>query len=160
MVSEEKFKSALSRFASGITIITTADNSGTPVGLTVTAFSSLSLHPPMVLVCIDKSANSYPSMTLKSHFVVNILAEDQEQLSLVFASRSLQDRFSNIRFRLNAHNVPVLDGCLAYLECQVENSYEGGDHTIFVASVVNASNQEGNPLLYYASRYSQIKKRE
>ena len=160
MVSEEKFKSALSRFASGITIITTADNSGTPVGLTVTAFSSLSLHPPMVLVCIDKNANSYPSMTLKSHFVVNILAEDQEQLSLVFASRSLQDRFSNIRYRRNAHNVPVLDGCLAYLECQVENSYEGGDHTIFVASVVDASTQEGNPLLYYASRYSHIKKRE
>ncbi len=160
MVSEEQFKSALSRFASGITVITTVDGSGAPVGLTVTAFSSVSLHPPLVLVCVDKSANSHPAIALKGHFVVNMLAEEQEQLSSLFASRSVQNRFAHMPYRLNSNKIPVLDGCLASLECQVENIYEGGDHTIFVASVLDASTGEGKPLLYFAGRYGRLEKQD
>ena len=158
MVSEEQFRSALSRFASGITVITTVDGSGAPVGLTATAFSSVSLRPPLVLVCVDKSANSHPAFALKSHFVVNMLAEEQTQLSSLFASSSAQNRFANVAYKLNSNKIPVLDGCIASLECQVENIYEGGDHTIFVASVLDVSTGKGNPLLYYSGRYGRFEK--
>jgi len=156
MVSEEQFKSALGRFASGVTIVTTTDESNNPVGLTVTAFASVSLRPPLVLVCIDKGANTHSWFSLKSPFVVNILAEGQDAISSVFASKSVENRFAEVRYKLNQHKVPVLDGCLASLECQVGSFYEAGDHTIFVGAVLDATVRDGKPLLYFANQYGRL----
>jgi flavin reductase (DIM6/NTAB) family NADH-FMN oxidoreductase RutF len=156
MISEEQFKTALSRLASGVTVVTTTNGEGQPVGLTVTAFSSLSLRPPLILICVDKGSNTYPSFLLKSHFVVNLLAEGQETLSSLFASRSVQNRFDHVSYTLNTHNIPLLEGCLGYLECQVEQALDGGDHTIFIGKVLAATVHQGNPLVYYAGNYRRL----
>jgi len=156
MVSDEQFKAALGRLASGVTIVTTVDEAGNPVGLTVTAFTSVSLKPPLVLVCIDRGANTHEWFSLKSRFVVNLLAEHQDRISSLFASKSVQNRFAEIAFKPNEHRIPVIDGCLATLECVVENLYDGGDHTIFVGAVLDATSREGKPLLYYGGRYGRL----
>ena len=156
MVSEEQFKAALGCLASGVTIVTTVDEGGNPVGLTVTAFTSVSLKPPLVLVCIDRGANTHAWFALQSRFVVNILGETQDRISSLFASKSVQNRFAEIAFKPNKHRIPVIDGCLATLECVVENLYDGGDHTIFVGAVLDATAKEGKPLLYYGGRYGRL----
>jgi len=156
MISEAQFKTALGRLASGVTIVTTIDEAGNPVGLTVTAFTSVSLKPPLILVCIDKAANTHAWFSPKSRFVVNLLAENQDRISSLFASKSVQDRFAGIAFKPNKHRIPVIDGCLATLECEVENLHEGGDHTIFVGAVLDATAREGKPLLYYGGSYGRL----
>ncbi len=154
-MSKDEFRSALYRFASGVTVVTTKDKKGNYFGITVSAFCSVSLEPPLVLICIDKKTGSHHAFTESRAFVVNFLREDQQQISQHFAS-PMPDKFSSINYRESIHGLPVLSDALAVLECRLIYSYEGGDHTIFVGEVERTSISDGNPLIYFQGQYRQI----
>ncbi len=154
-VSKDEFRSALSKFASGVTVVTTKDIKGNYFGITVSAFCSVSLDPPLVLICIDKKTGSHHALAESRSFVVNFLREDQQKLSQHFAS-PVPDKFSGINYQESIRGLPVLPDSLAVLECRLIYSYDGGDHTIFVGEVERTSISEGNPLIYFQGQYCKI----
>ncbi len=151
-ISSDEFRAALSKFASGVTVVTTKDAEGNPYGITVSAFCSLSLEPPLVLVCIEKSAGSHNAFTESGVFVVNVLSEEQIAHSNRFAA-PIPDKFNGIEYRAGIEGVPVLENVLANLECRLVNSHENGDHTIFVGQVEKTTLKDGKPLLYFHGNY-------
>lgn len=153
-IDQLTFRQVMSRFASGVTVVTTACN-GTLAGLTVSSFTSLSLNPTLVLICVAESAASYSALVESKHFVVNILREDQEDVSRRFAMPDAE-RFVPGSFELSERGLPMLLGTLAMLECEVVNMFPGGDHTILVGEVMDARVGKGCPLLYYRSGYHQL----
>jgi flavin reductase ActVB len=154
-ITNDEFRSALSRFASGVTVVTTKDNTGKLHGITVSAFSSVSLDPPLVLVCIEKSAGSHHVFQQSGVFVVNILSSEQKNISERFASQ-VAERFAGIDMTLNIDGIPILSNCLAILECRVKVTADGGDHSVFIAEVETASVQDGDPLIYFRADYRTI----
>lgn len=154
-VSKDEFRAALSRFISGVTVVTTLGKDNRPEGITVSAFSSVSLEPPLVLACIDKRASLHDHLTEGSYFAVNILAEDQQSASRLFASKD-EDRFDGARYRWGVSGAPLLDGALACIECRVVHAYPGGDHTIIVGEVESTSIAEHKPLAYYRGGYAHL----
>jgi flavin reductase (DIM6/NTAB) family NADH-FMN oxidoreductase RutF len=154
-VGKDEFRTALGHFASGVTVVTTAGQDGNVHGITVSAFSSLSLDPPLVLICIEKRASIYDHLREGGFFAVNILAEDQELISRRFATRDT-DRFDGIGYTTGATGCPILTGTLAFLECRVVNAYPGGDHTIFIGEVEAMGATEGKPLAYFRGGYSKL----
>ena len=154
-VSKDEFRVALSRFVSGITVVTVLDSDKRPAGITVSAFSSVSLEPPLVLACIDKRASVHDYFTEGSHFAVNILGQEQEHISRRFASKE-QDRFDGAGYREGVSGAPLLEGALAYIECRVVHIYPGGDHTIVVGEVESTSVADNKPLAYYRGGYAQL----
>lgn len=152
-ISSEEFRTALSNFASGVTIVTTKDAGEKIYGITVSAFCSVSLDPPLILVCIEKSAGSHAAFAESGVFVVNVLCEDQLSYSIRFAS-TLEDKFDGIKYRLGISGVPILEDSLASLECRLVNAHENGDHTIYIGQIENATvNGKGKPLLYFDGDY-------
>ena len=156
MIGADDFRQVLGHFASGVTIITTCDPDQRPTGLTASAFTSLSLEPPLVLVCVDHKSQSYPSMRERGCFGVNVLGTEQEALSRRFAGTRL-DKFDGVPHSINEHGVPMIDGALAQLECRVRAMYVEGDHTIFIGLVERARVAEGEPLLYFRGRYNRLR---
>jgi flavin reductase (DIM6/NTAB) family NADH-FMN oxidoreductase RutF len=154
-VSKEEFRSALGRFASGVTVVTARGRDNELLGITVSAFSSVSLEPPLVLVCIDKRSSLHGHLTEGKSFVVNILGQDQEMMSRRFASKD-ENRFNGTAYRDSADGVPILDGTLASLKCHVVHSYPGGDHTIIVGEVESTVIADGKPLAYFRGGYVQL----
>lgn len=154
-VSKDDFRAALGRFVSGVTVVTTRGDDDRPVGMTVSAFASVSLEPPLILACIDKRASVHGRFSEGSYFAVNILSEDQEHISRLFASKD-QDRFNGTRYTESATGPPLLEGALAYLECRVVHAYPGGDHTIIVGEVESTSVAERKPLAYFRGGYTQL----
>jgi flavin reductase (DIM6/NTAB) family NADH-FMN oxidoreductase RutF len=155
MVAPDDFRRVLGHFATGVTIITTTDAEGRATGLTVSAFCSVSLDPPQILVCIDHKSQSYPALRDGDRFAVNILGSDHESVSRRFATTRL-DKFDGVRFTLGALGVPLIDGALAQLECRTVSRHVEGDHTILVGRVEEARNGAGEPLLYYRGKYGRL----
>lgn len=154
-VDTHQFRSVMSRFATGVTVVTT--RKGTEChGITVNAFASVSLDPPLVLVCIDRSSYLHDILLESGVFAVNLLAEDQRHLSECFAGHS-ESRFRDFcgaTFHTAATGAPVLDGTLGYVDCRIVGVYPGGDHSIIVGHVETLGIGTGDdPLLYYRSRY-------
>ena len=154
-IDDAQFKHALSHFASGITIVTT-EHEGTDYGLTVASFASLSLSPPLVLVCISKSSSSHEPIVESGKFGVSILASDQEAVSGRFASRG-GDKFAGLEVRRGTLGVPLVGNALATLECRVKDQVVGGDHSIFIGEVVDTQTREGAPLLYFRAAYREMR---
>ena len=150
-VEEGEFRKAMSCFASGVTVVTT-EHDGARFGITVSAFSSLSLDPPLVLVCIDKSTHIHDVIGKAERFAVNMLDEGQQEISNQFASR-IDDRFDGVEVEEGRLKLPLLSGALAAVECRLHATLPGGDHTIFVGEVIGTHMRDGNPLLYYRSEY-------
>lgn len=159
MISRDEFRAALGRFASGVTVVTTRDSEGKLHGITISAFCSLSLDPPLILVCIDKNTGSHFALTQTSSFIVNILREDQQYLSDRFAS-FLPDKFEAIEYSPGIDALPVLENALASLECRLVNSHDNGDHTIFVGQIERATINDGNPLVYFHGNYQKLESLE
>jgi len=155
VVPSEEFRRVLGHFATGVTIVTTRDADGRPTGLTVSAFCSVSLDPPQILVCVDHKSQSYPALRDGGHFAVNFLGDGHEDISRRFATTRL-DKFDGVAHRLSGHGVPLLDGALAQLECRVVSRHVEGDHTILVGLVEDARNGAGEPLLYYRGKYRRL----
>ena len=154
-IDDARFRQAMGHFASGVTVVTTAAASDL-YGMTVSSFSSLSLSPPLILICIDKSVPSHDIIKAAGCFVVNILAERQEHLSRRFATTGA-DKFKGVAWHSGQLGLPVLDNTLAAIECRLRDALDGGDHTIFVGEVVDAEVREGVPLLYYRRGYRELK---
>lgn len=154
-ISTDDFRLALSRFASGVTVVTTKDGKGKLYGITVSAFSSVSLSPPLVLICIEKDTGSHYAFIESGIFVVNVLNSEQAQLSERFASQVI-DKFADVAMSLNIDGIPVLSDTLATLECRVKQVCDGGDHTIFIAEVESSSVRDGDPLVYFRSDYHHV----
>lgn len=152
------YRRIIGQFATGIAVVTTA-NDGLLHGMTANAITSVSLDPPLLLVCIDKAAHSHDQFTQSGRFTVNILAEDQQEVSKIFAATTEpeQGRLQGVAFHLGANGVPLIEGCLAYIECAVADQFEGGDHTIFTGSVEDATVAgEAAPLLFYQGKYRRL----
>ena len=155
MLDATLFRQVMSRFASGVTVVTSAV-AGTFYGLTVSSFSSLSLEPRLALVCIDQRTRNYAALTQAGSFGINILAADQASLSSHFAGPD-KDSWDGIAFQVGAATgVPLLAGALAAMECRVAQLLPGGDHTIVVGEIVAATAGEGEPLLYYRAGYRSL----
>ena len=154
-VDDAEFKAAMSHFASGVTIVTT-ESEGRAYGMTVASFASLSLHPPLVLVCVEKAVKTHDAIAAAGKFGVSILAANQAEISTRFASRS-DDKFAGIPVDRGALGVPLIRGALTTLECKVREQLPGGDHSIFVGEVVDARTAGGTPLLYFRSGYREMR---
>jgi len=150
-----ELRRVMGHFATGVTVVTTHDRQGRCYGLTANAVSSVSLDPPLVLVCVDKGAESYPAFDLSQVFVVNILGEHQEELSRRFAV-SGGDKFVDLPCRTGGTGAPIIEGALAHVECRVFAAHDAGDHTIYVGAVESADAAEGQPLLFFRGRYHQL----
>jgi 4-hydroxyphenylacetate 3-hydroxylase, reductase component len=148
-------RSALGRFATGVTIVTCSDGAGAPVGLTVNSFSALSLEPPLVLWSLRVESPSLPSFRAARHFAVNVLAEAQVELSRRFASPSTH-RFELGRWSAGHTGAPVLAGAVAVFECASASALEHGDHVLFIGAVRHVVVHGGAPLLFQAGRYRRL----
>ena len=155
MIGPDDFRRLLGHFPSGVTIVTTSDADGRPAGLTVSAFASLSLEPPLVLVCVDHKAQSYPALKDNRGFAVNVLSTDHEAISRRFASTRL-DKFDGVAYQMSALGLPLLGGALAHIECVTVNRHVEGDHTIFVGRVEAGATADGEPLLYHRGTYKRF----
>ncbi len=154
-VDADSFRAALGRFASGVTIVTACDPDGRDHGMTVSAFCSASLDPPLVLACIGHEASMHDVMLRASHFGVSILTVAQEQIARRFADQR-SDRFEGVGYSRGKLGVALIDDALAHLECAVLDRHEGGDHTIVVGRVEVADCHRGRPLAYYRGGYTQL----
>lgn len=157
-IDKALFRQVVGSFASGVTVITTGTE-GKFHGMTASAFSSLSLDPTMVLVCVDKQAQTNAILAESGRFNVNILAGDQEHLSRTFASKDspAAHGLAGIDYRLGELGLPLLNNALSFMECTIKEQLEGGDHIIFVGEVQNAGVGEAeDPLLYYRGKYRKL----
>lgn len=154
-IDPDTFRAALGRFCSGVTVVTTCDAGGHDHGMTVSAFCSVSLEPPLVLACIGHEASMHPVIQESDRFGVSILAAGQEQLARRFADQR-SDRFDGIGYSRGKLGVALLDDALAHLECTVADRHECGDHTIVVGRVESAACFQGRPLVYYRGGYTQL----
>jgi flavin reductase (DIM6/NTAB) family NADH-FMN oxidoreductase RutF len=155
-VSAEQFRSVLAHWASGVTVVTAADGERVH-GMTVSAFTSVSLTPPLVLVCADKSSNTLELIEAGGCFAANILASDQRDLSNRFASKKEEHRrFEGIPWERGTTGAPILAGVHAHIDCRVVARHDAGDHVIYVGSVESARLGEGAPLLYYRGGYHDL----
>ena len=157
-IDPDSFRSVLGRFASGITVVTTLDAEHRDVGMTVSAFCSVSLCPPLVQVCVDHEASLYAALVGNARYGVSILASEQEALSRRFATAETTRRFDGIGYRRGESGVILLDDALAHLECRIVASHDVGDHTMFVGEVESATARSARPLLYYRGGYAQLER--
>lgn len=154
-VSKEMFRKVVGHFATGITVVTTRLATGKPWGFTANSFTSVSLEPPLVLVCVDLKSESHRAMSESKHFAVNFLSDQQQELSKRFASR-LEDRFEEILHFEGPHGSPIFPGCLGFIECEKTATHNHGDHAIIIGEVLEAKLEGGEPLLYYGSAYRHL----
>jgi flavin reductase (DIM6/NTAB) family NADH-FMN oxidoreductase RutF len=151
---QEIFRDVIGHFASGVTIVT-ACHGGHDHGVTANAVSSLSLEPPMLLVCINRASRSHGAVSRCGSFAVNILREGQEELAQLFATRR-DDKFAGLELERGELGHPLIEGTLAQLECSVAEGAAGGTHSIFLAHVRQATRDEGLPLLYYRGGFGRF----
>lgn len=154
-IDSQIFREVLGQFATGVTIVTTRDNHGRPHGLTANAFTSVSLDPPLVLVSVDKKAESHEHIGKSRFFCVNILGEGSEELSNRFARHGV-DKFAGISHADRHTGAPVLDDAIAWIDCHLDQVYDGGDHTLFLGRVVGLHNKGGRPLLFFDGKYHRL----
>jgi len=151
----EEFRRACARYATGVTVTTVEGLQGTPQGLTVNSFTSVSLDPLLVLVCIDKSATAHPHFMAARGFAINVLSEDQIALSQHFATYA-GDRFEALPWHAGLHGAPILEGILASLECSTWQRVDAGDHTLMLGQVERVELHAGAPLVYFAGAYRKL----
>ena len=151
-IDPRDYRRALSAFATGVAVVTTVDEDGGPVGMTISSFNSVSLDPPLVLWSIDKAAMSYEQFMQAEYFAVNVLAMHQKDLSSRFAQTG-GEKFEGLECGKGVGGVPTLPEYAACFECSTEHRYEGGDHTIIVGRVLELEDRESDPLIFYRGRF-------
>jgi len=156
-IDSRTFRDTLGQFLTGVTIVTAAAPDGRPVGLTVNSFTSVSLDPPLVLFCIDKSAGTYEGVVNAQGYAVHILGGDQVDLANRFAAKGA-DRFAGINYTRGLHGAPILPGAMALLECRTVQRIDAGDHTILVGQVerLDPGSRDRKPLGYFRGRYTAV----
>jgi flavin reductase (DIM6/NTAB) family NADH-FMN oxidoreductase RutF len=157
-VTPADFRRAMGCFATGVTVIT-VDQEGEVHGMTANAFSSVSLDPLLVLVCVDHRARTHAHLHAKKRFGINMLAENQRAISEYYAGSTGKHQHAEAagaRFDRTPQGTPVLHGALAYLECRLHSAQVAGDHTIFIAEVEDVVVRDGAPLLFFQGKYRNI----
>ena len=160
-LDKNDFRRTMGFFATGVTVVTTALGEELH-GMTANAVCSVSLEPPLLLVCIDRRSHTHSILAQSRVFAVNILGEEQEELSRLFADSASPRAHSlwDVRYRLGTTGAPILEDCLAYAECRVAATYPGGDHTIFLGYVKDLGIvREARPLLFYRGAYEGLLRR-
>jgi flavin reductase (DIM6/NTAB) family NADH-FMN oxidoreductase RutF len=155
-VDSAEFKRILGHWVTGVSVVTCMPEGEMAFGMTASAFCSVSLRPPLVLVCVEKDADSHGAIARADHFAINVLTKDQERFARRFAESDLTQKFTGIAFHVEATGSPILDDALAWLDCRVWNTYEAGDHTIYVGEVLAGDARDMSPLLYYRSGYGRF----
>ena len=157
-VDPQEFRSIAGQFATGVTVITAADGDLLQ-GMTANAFTSVSLDPVMILVCIDKGSHTHRVLEAGRAFTVNMLAHHQEDVSRIFAKRAEPEHgtLRGVPFRIGETGAPILEDCLAFLECRISDVLPAGDHSIFLGQVVNEGVvREAEPLLFFRGKYHSL----
>jgi flavin reductase (DIM6/NTAB) family NADH-FMN oxidoreductase RutF len=154
-VDAASFRQAMGQFATGVTVVTTRDASGQPLGLTVSAFCSVSLEPPLVLVCIDHRSEANRGLRESGLFGVSVLGEHQEDVSRRFAAPGA-DKLEGFAFLDGPHGLPLVPGAVAHVECRVRSFHDEGDHAVWVGEVLGASAHSGRPLLHHVGGYARL----
>jgi flavin reductase (DIM6/NTAB) family NADH-FMN oxidoreductase RutF len=157
-VNQADFRRAMGCFATGVTVIT-VDQDGEVHGMTANAFSSVSLDPMLVLVCVDHRARTHAHLHARKRFGINVLAENQRAISEYYARASETHQHADqagAHFDRTQHGTPVLHGALAYLECRLHSAQDAGDHTIFIGEVEELVVREGDPLLFFRGNYRKM----
>ena len=155
MVDGTELRRVMGLFATGVTIITTRDSQGRSYGLTANAITSLSLEPPLLLICVDRKAESFAHFYDSKCFVVNILSDTQQALSARFA-KSGGDKFAGVACRAGHLGVPLIEGAIATLECRIVETHDAGDHVIHIGEVAQTTIHSGRPLLFFQGQYRQL----
>jgi len=153
MLSPDLFRSALARFPTGVTVVTARDSAGRDHGMTVSAFSALSLVPPLVLICVERTARLHGLLAHASFFAVNVLAEHQEPVSRRFAEVE-EGRFDGLAVARGLTGCALLEGTVAAYECALRDHHPGGDHTIYVGEVLAVDVRDGVPLVHHLGEYT------
>lgn len=151
-----EFRKTCGAFATGVAVATVMGRDGKPHGLTVNSFTSVSLEPPLVLVCVGHKAATHGPFSSAETFAINILSAEQQDLSARFAS-SHPNRFEGMEWDHGELGAPVLGGALAVLECEMREKIDAGDHTIFLGLVRRAGVKDGAPLIYFSGKYRELK---
>lgn len=152
-----EFRRACSRYATGVTIVTTFDERNRPIGMTANSFTSVSLRPALVSFCIDQRATVFPHFKTAKTFAINVLAQDQIDLSVRFATLDHEERFDGVPWHIGETGSPLIEGALAWLECTRWKVVDAGDHTLFLVRVRQAAALDAvKPLLYFASSYQKL----
>jgi flavin reductase (DIM6/NTAB) family NADH-FMN oxidoreductase RutF len=149
------FKEVMGNYPTGVTIVTTNDQDGKPVGLTVNSFASVSLDPTLILWSIDHRVSTISAFVNEGKFAVHILAGDQQELCKTFASKNV-DRFSTCNWNLSTNQLPIIEGAYAVLECKTYKTIKAGDHTILIGEVVNILKNDKEPMLYHRRHFGSI----
>lgn len=157
MIDPIEFRRVMGHFATGVAIVTTLDPQGQPCGLTANALCSVSLNPLLMLVCVERGADTHDCIRASGAFAVNVLAQDGgESLSRRFSTWDVHDKFRGVAYREELTGAPVLQDALAWMDCRVAEALPGGDHTIYLGEVVAADAREGSPLVYYRGGYGRF----
>ena len=149
------FRQAVGAFTTGVTVVTTSDEAGVRYGLTANSFTSVSLEPPLVLFCVGERAPSLDGFASSQHFAINVLASDQEDIARRFA-RPAPDKFAGLAWRTGIFGAPLLDRCIAHIECKLEHVVPGGDHVIVIGRVHRVRVYAGEPLIFHRSRFGTV----
>jgi 3-hydroxy-9,10-secoandrosta-1,3,5(10)-triene-9,17-dione monooxygenase reductase component len=150
---ERDFKRAAGAFPTGVAVVTACDPEGKRYGLTVNSYTSVSLDPPLVLVCVDRRAASLAVLVTSKRFGISVLGKTQRELALRFA-RPAEDKFAGLPWRVGLLGVPLLDGSVAHVECSLDRVEDGGDHQIVLGCVQRAQAFDGDPLVFHRSRFT------
>lgn len=152
-----RFRKVMGHFATGVTLVMGMDEEGSPVGLTANAVTSVSLNPPLMLVCLDLDSNSRPVLTRTGRFGVSILRTGQEELALRFASSDPTRRFDGLRLRTEITGAPLLDDALGWADCRVWKEVEAGDHVILLGEVLACGLEDGgSPLVFFQGGFGTV----
>lgn len=152
-VSPSAFRSVSASFPSGVTVVTRRMHDGRPYGMTVSSFTSVSLHPPLILICIDKGAAFVQGLHTGLPFLVNVLSEEQQELAKRFSNRREEDRFSGVAWSPGWANIPQLDATVATFSCSLHQIVEAGDHLVLIGAVQKLERHEGRPLVWCERDY-------
>jgi 3-hydroxy-9,10-secoandrosta-1,3,5(10)-triene-9,17-dione monooxygenase reductase component len=155
---QKDFRKIMGTFATGITVVTTMHDNSVPIGITVNSFTSVSLDPPLILWCLANDADSYDIFANCPNFAVNVLHQEQEDLSQIFSTKN-SSKFENLEWETGEFGAPILKDCLSYFQCETEIAYSGGDHIILLGHVRAIEiHTEKKPLIYHNSNYHALKK--
>ena len=154
-IDGKTFRESMGRFPSGVVVATTRDKEGHRWGFTASAFSSLSLSPPLLLVCLDNKADCHHAFMTADYFGVNILRPRHKEIAMAFASKGT-DKFADINFSTGKHGVPLLGDALVSMECRMETMLRGGDHTVLVGLIEDADVNDGGAMVYMGGKFHQL----
>jgi flavin reductase (DIM6/NTAB) family NADH-FMN oxidoreductase RutF len=149
------FKEVMGNYPTGVTVVTTVNEQGVPLGLTVNSFASVSLDPLLILWSIDKRVSSYEEFIKTDKFAVHVLASDQSDICSLFASKGV-DRFGNCEWKLSEHSLPIIAGASGVMQCKMYKTIEAGDHTILIGEVIDIISEKKEPLLYHRRKFGGI----